>query len=621
MTSVPGISGEVDLTRLRVLMTSLWNGGLILSGSVPSTQLLSFLANPCDTALMSYLHVFRSQNRAVFAALALLFATGQAHGTDMYAAANRQLTMPSLQIGSATLTNVVVTIGNIVSGPSGSTPIGSEDSYEPGTNQLTVQSVAVGAATYYNVVATVSALISIGGVTGADTFNGTNLNIPLVQDGSTVYKNVIVGEVLSGVVSVGGGMPTAAPDTYNSITNQLAIAAVQAGNHVYTNVVVAAGKLLGVGGELFTNQESILHEFSNGDGANPTYLIQGRDGNLYGTTSYGGAHGGGTLFEVTPAGVTTVIYDFYNGPTDGAEPVSLFHGTDGNFYGATAYGGTSSGPGFGIIFKITPSGVETILHSFQGAPADGGEPSVLIPGSDGNFYGATAVGGAYGYGTVFRIAPDGTETLLHSFRNDATDGTLPLALVQGSDGNFYGTTYGNFGNSLSAVFRISPDGAETILHVFMGGAMDGSYPSGTVALIQGSDGNFYGVTAAGGARNGGTLFRISPSGEETLVYSFGAATDGSAPAGLIQGRDGNFYGVCNSGGANAFGTVFEVTPTGVETTLYSFPATGTPYYPGPLIQARDGNIYGTTEFGGISAPGGGVSYGMVLKMTNLTASP
>jgi len=310
------------------------------------------------------------------------------------------------------------------------------------------------------------------------------------------------------------------------------------------------------------------------------------------------------VFSITSAGTETVLYSFAGGSSDGASPAAgLIQGSDGNFYGTTDAGGAG---GFGTVFKITPGGTETVLHSFT-ANSDGAEPEAsLIQGSDGTFYGTTDIGGTSGNGTVFTITLTGIETVLHPFAGSSSDGSRPSAgLIQGGDGNFYGTTATGGASGVGTVFKITPSGTETVLYSFAGGSSDGSHPDG--GLIQGSDGNFYGTTDAGGANGDGTVFKITPSGTETLLYSFtGGSSDGSNPtAGLIQGTDGNLYGTTFLGGANGHGTVFKITPSGTETVLHSF-AGGFSDGESPeasLIQGSDGNLYGTTLDGGFSSVG------------------
>jgi uncharacterized repeat protein (TIGR03803 family) len=321
------------------------------------------------------------------------------------------------------------------------------------------------------------------------------------------------------------------------------------------------------------------------------------------------------VFKLTPAGVETLLHSFGAG-TDGTLPKSnLIQASDGNFYGTTYSGGTV---GAGTIFKITPAGIETVLYSF-GSGTDGANPQAsLIQASDGNFYGTTSGGGANNFGTVFKVTPAGVESVLYSFRA-GTDGATPQAsLIQASDGNFYGTTYSSGNNvgsgvSLGTVFKVTPAGVETILHSF-GGEPDGAGP--VASLIQTSDGNFYGTTTAGGSHGQGTVFKITPLGVETLLHSFGLPTDGAIPqAGLIKASDGNFYGTTSSYGLGMgaiSGTAFKITPAGDESILHSFGASADGSTPrAGLIQASDGNFYGTTAFGGGPTIAGGVVFELI----------
>jgi uncharacterized repeat protein (TIGR03803 family) len=261
------------------------------------------------------------------------------------------------------------------------------------------------------------------------------------------------------------------------------------------------------------------------------------------------------------------LYSFCQGfeCSDGSIPeAALVQATDGNFYGTTAYGGESGNcetSGCGTIFKITPSGALTTLYSFSGT--DGSIPeAAVLQATDGNFYGTTAGGGAssncgtYGCGTVFRITASGTLTTLHSF--SGADGESPEALVQATDGNFYGTTAIGGAYNDGTVFKITPSGTLTTLYSFcqQPNCADGSSPS--AGLIQATDGNLYGITGIGGAYNDGTVFKITPSGTLTTLHSFSGA-DGSYPrAALVQATDGNFYGTAYEGGPNSAGTVFRL---------------------------------------------------------------
>jgi len=317
-----------------------------------------------------------------------------------------------------------------------------------------------------------------------------------------------------------------------------------------------------------------LANFGGSNGSNPfAGLVQGFDGNFYGTTYYGGANNSGTVFKITPAGKLTTLYRFcaQSGCVDGANPsASLVQASNGDFYGTTLAGGANND---GTVFKITTMGTLTTLHSFDGG--DGMNPSAgLIQATDGNFYGTTRGGGAIGGGTVFKITPSGTLTTLYSFCGEnCTDG-------------FTGT-----------VFKITLSGTLTKLYSFCNhnNCSDGALPD--AALIQATDGNFYGTTALGGANQGGAVFRITPTGTLTTLYSFCPqlpCADGYSPTDLVQATDGNFYGTTALGGANNFGTVFKTTAKGSLTTLYSFDVSDG----ATLVQATSGVFYGTTTYGG-----------------------
>jgi uncharacterized repeat protein (TIGR03803 family) len=343
---------------------------------------------------------------------------------------------------------------------------------------------------------------------------------------------------------------------------------------------------------------TLLHSFAgaSSDGADPYHiLIQASDGNFYGSTLAGGSSNGGTIYEISPSGTESVFHSFASMPWAG-----LMQASDGNFYGTTASGGTA---GHGTVFKMTPSGTESVLYSF---PAGSSEPYCgLIQGTDGNFYGTTGANGTSDDGTVFQITPSGTETVLHAFPKTGTDGQIPYAgLIQGSDGNFYGTTYFGGSHGFGTVFKVTPGGTETVLYSFAGGS-DGEHPY--AGVIQGSDGNFYGTTYQGGTSGYGTVFKLTPSGTETVLYSFaGGSSDGADPvAGVTQGTEGNFYGNTSLGGADNLGTVFELTPSGTETILHAF-AGGSSDGANPsanLVQSSDGNLYGSTGAGGSSGDG------------------
>jgi len=355
--------------------------------------------------------------------------------------------------------------------------------------------------------------------------------------------------------------------------------------------------------------EQTLYSFANDankDALGGSELLQAGDGNFYGTTALGGDSGDGTVFMITPTGAATVLHSFTGAPADGSGPTTsrLIQGADGNFYGTTGGGGAND---FGAVYKLTPEGTVTILFSFAGGPADGKYTLAgLVQGTDGNFYGTTFDGGANNRGVVFRLTPTGVETVLYSFGAAGSGDAIGLAtaLIEGSDGNFYGTSLDGGASNQGTVFSITPAGVETVLHSF-GKSGDGIQPLGRLTL--GSDGALYGTTTDGGAHGHGMVFRLTPEGVETILYSFtGAPRDGSFPeAGLLQGQDGNFYGTTGFGGANNLGTVFKLTPGGVETVLHSFAgAPGDGSQPeGTLVEGSDGNLYGTTYQGGANNVG------------------
>jgi uncharacterized repeat protein (TIGR03803 family) len=341
-------------------------------------------------------------------------------------------------------------------------------------------------------------------------------------------------------------------------------------------------------------KEVWLYSFKGTNQIDPSAgLLRDANGNLYGTTENGGkirngcggiqAGGCGTVYKVDKTGKATVRYKFEGFPTDGYFPAALLVKDDsGNLYGVTNEGGTSD---FGTVFKVEASGKETILHNFSGPPdggGDGASPSAgLIRDASGNLYGVTAAGGDYGAGTVFELNPNGKETLLYSFTG-GSDGDGPdSVLLADSDGNFYGTTKGGGSSQVcddgcGTVFELSPQNGswtETVLYSFcsLSACADGEEPL-VGPLVRDSEGNLYGTTIFGGAYrncNGdacGVVFKLDPSGKETVLHSFTGGADGAFPyAGLTRDSSGNLYGTAWQGGAKCFtsytcGVVFKVTP-------------------------------------------------------------
>jgi uncharacterized repeat protein (TIGR03803 family) len=331
-------------------------------------------------------------------------------------------------------------------------------------------------------------------------------------------------------------------------------------------------------------------------------LIQGNDGSLYGTTYRGGAGDAGSIFKLDTAGTLTTLHSF-NRFSDslGAYPAAgLIRGLDGSFYGTTSRGFGSGDNG--TIFRLGTSGIVTTLHFFT--LSDGAFPyGALIQGSDGSFYGTTASGGtgfcglpALACGTVFKLDTSGTLTTLHSFNN--SDGAGPYAaLIQGSDGSLYGTTVGGGPFASGTVFKLNNSGTLTTLHAFNGS--DGATPVG--GLIQAGNGRFYGTTAYGGVSDSGTIFEMDSSGNVTTLHAFNG-DDGALPlAGLTQGSDGSVYGTTTDGGAFAWGTIFKLDTARTLTTLHSFDGSDGAGPLAGLLQSTSGSFYGTTSGGGAAS--------------------
>jgi uncharacterized repeat protein (TIGR03803 family) len=334
-------------------------------------------------------------------------------------------------------------------------------------------------------------------------------------------------------------------------------------------------------------------------------LALSANGYFYGTTAAGGTGSFGTVFKMTPGGTLTTLYSFCSQAncTDGYSPnAGLVPDARGNLYGTTLYGGT---PDNGTVFKITPSGTLTTLYSFcsQANCSDGaGAYAGLVLATDGNFYGTTYYGGVAGGGTVFKITPSGTLTTLHSFAG--VDGLNPAgALAEGAHGALYGTTYQGGTYGIVTVFRVTPPGALTMLYSFgsQSAGADGSHPYAGPVLA--TDGNFYGTTVYGGGSENGTIFQITPSGMLTTLYSFcpsplTGCTDGAEPyAGLVEGTSGIFYGTTSTGAE--FGTVFSLS-VGLGPFVKTIPCSGKI---GEVVKILGTGLDGATtvSFGGMPA--------------------
>ena len=371
---------------------------------------------------------------------------------------------------------------------------------------------------------------------------------------------------------------------------------------------------------------TVLYAFQNPpDGTNPfAGLIRDAAGNFYGTAETGGANCCGTIFKLSKTSKETVLYNF-GGSKDGQSPTSaLVRDSQGNFYGTTLGGGAY---GVGTVFKLSASGKETVLHHFTGH-ADGATPRAgLIRDAKGNLYGATESGGRSNWGIVFKLNAAGKETVLHSFAGGSKDGAIPAGtLLRDESGSLYGTTGSGGDTACNApygcgtVFRLDTDGKLTLLHVFTGTGGDGAFPY--AGLIRDAARNFYGtaeqggdLSCAGGA-GCGIVFKLSKTGKETLLYAFKAGNDGAFPeAPLIRDGKGNLYGTTWGGGSTGYGTVFKIDSTGHETMLHSFNWQTDGGQPlAPLFRDNAGNLYGTTSLDG-STGCGGYGCGTVFKLT------
>lgn len=469
------------------------------------------------------------------------------------------------------------------------------------TMQPTNQTVTPGATVTFNAAALGSLPLSYHWQK-----DGTNL-----VDGARISGSASSSLTLSGVIETNNGIYSVV------VSNHLAVI-MSSGATLSVIPVSATGTRL-----------AVLHSFSqSGGGWQPNGLMRANDGDLYGTTASGSATRSGafgTIFKITTNGQFTALLSFTGNdePTPGFAPLAtLVQDTNGNFYGTTQNGGTN---GAGNIFKLAPDYTYNNLYSFIGE-SDGYAPAFpLLLATDGNLYGSA---GDVSNGGIFRITPSGQFTTFHSFTD--TQGTFPVgALCQAADGNFYGMSSGGGAYGYGTVFKITPEGTLTNFYSFSGGP-DGFAPVG--ALVQGTDGNLYGVTkysstnlAGMNFQQEGTALRITTNGALTLLYTFGPTySNGTYPsAGLILSSDGNFYGTtygAMSGGLQAGaspvnGTVFRLAPNGTLTTLVAFDGIDGGAHPNSaLVEGPDGAFYGTTTTGGTGARG------TIFKLS-ITSSP
>src|ERR1039458_557267 len=354
--------------------------------------------------------------------------------------------------------------------------------------------------------------------------------------------------------------------------------------------------------------EIVLHNFGYPapKGAGPwAGVIRDSAGNLYGTTQNGGVSNKGVVYKVDTTGRQTVLYSFTGGADGSGPQAGVIGDSAGNLYGTTEIGGAV---GWGVVFKLDKSGHETVLYSFTGG-ADGGEPAAgVIRDSAGNLYG-TATYSSAGTGVVYKLDSTGHETVLFTFTGTLSggDGNVPWAgVIRDSAGNLYGTTLLSGTAGQGVVYKLDTTGHETVLYSFTGGA-DGGNPS--AGVIRDSAGNLYGTTQRGGTANAGVVYKVDSTGHETVLYTFTGGADGGDPwSGVIRGSAGNLYGTTQVGGTAGAGVVYKLDTTGHETVLYSFTGgfTGGPgggYPSAGVIGHWAGNLYGTTYQGDTAGKG------------------
>ena len=389
-------------------------------------------------------------------------------------------------------------------------------------------------------------------------------------------------------------------------------------------VMAVAALLLILAVSMQAQTYTTLGNFVGFNGSIPLFgsLVQATNGNYYGTTESGGKNNLGAVFQLSSSGTldSISIYSFCSltNCTDGFYPYTTpILASDGKLYGVTGAGG---GNNAGTVYRLTVGGQLTTVYSFCVAlPClDGASPVGLVQGSDGNFYGVAGGGGANSDGTFFELTSTGQFKVLHNFCNQpgCTTGSVPDASpMQATNGNFYGTTSQGGFHGGGVVYEITPGGTYKALYNFCSqpNCADGNYPQS--ALVQDAAGNFYGTTTYGGAFGNGTVFKITPSDEYTVLHSFsGTGIDGEYPqSALTLANDGNLYGTTTNGTDTAYGSIYDIAADGTYTSLYDFcnASICSPYDAAyGLTQGTNGTFYGAT------ADGGSHDLGVVYSFSN-----
>jgi uncharacterized repeat protein (TIGR03803 family) len=570
------------------LYGTAFSGGYLGNGtffSITNYGLLQITGQPLSESVYSGANALFTVATSGSAALAYRWqqnGTNLTNGGGISGASTATLVISNVAAGNAALYTVIVTnaFNSVTSMPAMLTVMVSQPII---TGQPVSSTNVVGTMATFSVSAT-----GDGPLLYEWQENGTNLT-----DGGNISGSTMATLTINNLVVANSG--------YYSVIVSNALTNVVSSNALLT---VVPANLPSVA---FTN----LHLFAGGtsDGTGPdSALIQGKDGNLYGTASSGGSSYEGTIFRSSLTGTLTDFYSF-SGAAGSYPNGGLIQTLNGNFYGTAQQGGAN---GDGALFRITNSTTVSLLYSFAGTADGQGPVDSLVQGVDGNFYGTAFAGGTYTYGSVFQVLPSGTVNLLYGFTGIA-DGANPVAgLVQGSDGNFYGTTTSGGAYGYGTAFSLNTNGALTILASF--NYTNGAVPLG--GLVQANDGSYYGTTAEGGVNGYGTVFRLSTNSGLATLYSFAGADGESPEASLTQGNDGNLYGTTYAGGIAGQGTVFLITTNGGLRTLLSFNGFNGSGPESALVQASDGNFYGTTFVGGNGyAPSSGGGNGTIFRIT------
>ena len=416
---------------------------------------------------------------------------------------------------------------------------------------------------------------SAGNLYGVTAFGGTTWGVVYEIEASGTFKVLY---------TFTGGSDGGIPST--------SLIRDSAGN-LYGGTQQGGGNTCGVVFQLSpAGQQTVLNSFNGGDyGCSPDSLVRDSAGNFYGTAIEGGADNAGIIFELPVQGIQQVLYTFLGGATGLSNPgVALVLDAEGNLYGTTGQSGPTNQ---GVVFELTPSGQLNTLYGFP-STAGGAYPAIwesVVRDLSGNLYGTTDSGGSAGWGIVYQLEPNGKETVLHTFTGEEDGGSPESNLARDAQGNLYGTNTSGAG-SYGVVFKLTPTGQFTTLHTFTGGTGGAEAESGVSLDTQG---NLYGTTFVGGAFNAGMVYEIDIFNQFTVLYNFTGGVDGGFPnGGLVLDAEGNLYGTAGAGGQYGLGVIYKLSPSGQQTVLYSFTGGADQAHPwaGVVLDAQ-GTLYGT----------------------------